>query len=127
MPKLLLKIIPASILWGIFILIILKVPYPDNLAQANLTQIGIFFIVFYLALAFTINIIIGNFFSSSSVALGAVLLLVLKSLDSLNAVTAALVIIAVGFFVSYFRKIKRKNLTKLPKIPKLTRFRKREK
>ncbi|MBI4035612.1 hypothetical protein HY383_01560 [Candidatus Daviesbacteria bacterium] len=127
MPKIALKIIPSIILWGIIIFIILKVPYPENIAQANLTHLAILFISLYLAMAFTVNIFLKNIFSSLSISLGLSLLLILKALDSLNLITGTLVVIAVGLFLSYFKKAKKKNLTKLPKIPKLTSLQRRTK
>lgn len=111
MPRIILKIIPALILWGIFIFIVLNVPYPESITQASFVHIALFFISLYLALAFTF---------STLISLGLIILLFLQALDSLNVVTGILTIIAIGLFISYFKKIKRKNLTKLPKIPKLT-------
>ena len=118
MPKKLKKIIPALIFWAILIFIVLKIPYPESLAQANFVHIVLLFLFLYLALAFTFSAII---------SLGLIILLFLQALNSLNIVTGILTIIAIGLFISYFKKIKRKDLnpiksdlTKLPKIPKLT-------
>lgn len=127
MPKLLLKVVPALIFWGAFTFIIFNIPYPENLAEANLTHMALFLIALYLSLTFTFNIALRNIFPSLSIALGIILLLILRALDSLNIITGALVIISVGLLLSYFKKVKRKNLTKLPKIPKLTNLSKREK
>lgn len=119
MPKIILKIIPVLICWGIVIFIILKVPYPESLAQANVTYLALFFAVLYFALAFAFNIVLRNIFLSSSIALGVILLLLLKALDSLNIITGALILISVGLLISYFKKTQRRDVTKLPKIPKL--------
>lgn len=118
------KIFPALLLWGIFIFVIFQIPYPENLTQANILQILGFFVPLFLAVSLTINIFLKNIFLSSSLSLGIIFLLVLKALDSLNLVTGAIIVIATTLLVSYFRKIKKKSLTKLPKIPKLTNMRK---
>ena len=121
MSKLILKFIPAVIFWGIFAVVVLQVPYPDSLTQANALQIIPFFASLFLTLAFTINIFLKHFLSSSSISLGLIFLLILKALDTLNIVTGALTLIAIYLLFSYFRKIKKRSLTKLPKISRLTR------
>ncbi len=113
------KIIPALFLWGILIVVVLQIPYPESITQANFAQLILFFIPLFLSLIFTINIFLRNIFSAASISLGLIFLLFLKALDSLNLVTAVLIVIATALFISYFRKIKRGSLTKLPKIPKL--------
>ena len=118
------RIFPPLFFWGIFILVIFQIPYPENLSQANILQILGFFIPFFLAVSLTINIFLKNIFLSSSLSLGIIFLLILKALDSLNLVTGTIIVIATVLLVSYFRKIKKKGLTKLPKIPKLTHVRK---
>lgn len=124
MLKLLFKNLPGLFFWGIFALVVFQIPYPENLTQANTLQILGFFIPFFLAVSLTINIFLINIFSSSSISLGIIFLLVLKALDSLNLVTGTIIVIATILLVSYSRKIKKKSLTKLPKIPKLTHVRK---
>lgn len=124
MLKLLSKSLPSLIFWGIFAYVVLQVPYPDTLTQANPKQLLFFFIPLFLAITLTLNAFLKNIFSSSSISLGSIFLLILKALDSLNLVTLSLTTIAVGLLVSYFRKIKRRNLTKLPKISRLTHVRK---
>ena len=124
MSKFLIKIIPAIIFWGIFTFVILQIPYPENLTQANSIQVISFFMPLFLALSLTMNFFFKNILSSGSIALGLIFLLILKSLDSLNIVTGILTIIAVSLLVSYFRKPKRNNLTKTSKISKLHAMRK---
>lgn len=124
MFKLLQKIITVLIFWAIFAYVILQVPYPDSLTQANPKQLLFFFIPLFLAITLTLNILLKNIFSSASISLGLILLLILKALDSLNLVTGILTAVAVYLLVSYFIKVKRRSLTKLPKIPKLTKLRK---
>lgn len=109
MPKLFLKIIPALIFWGIWILVIFYVPYPESLTQASLWQILAFFIPLFLALTFTL---------SAPIALGIVFLTLLKALDALNFVSAALIITAVALLL-------RVRLTSARKISKLTSLRRK--
>ncbi len=132
MNKLILKFIPAVIFWGIFIFVVLEIPYPESLTQANVVQLLAFFVPLFLALSITLNIFLKNILSSFSSSLGLIFLLILKALDSLNFVTAFLTLLSVGLLFSYFWKRKNrisptrsgfKNLTKIPTIPKLTRFR----
>jgi len=124
MFKNLSKVIPVLFFGAIFIFVVLQVPYPQTLTQANIIQLLLFFIPLFLALSTTINLFLKNILSSSSISLGLIFLLILKALDSLNLVTGILIVISVGLLVSYFRKIKRYRLTNLPKISKLTHWRK---
>lgn len=126
MFKLLPKVIPALVFWGVFIYVVLKVPYPDSLTSANLTQLLSFFIPLFLAIAFTLSLLFKNIFMSASASLGVIFLLFLKALGSLNLVSAVLIIIPVGLLISYFRKIKHKGLTNHSKIPKLTNLRRQK-
>lgn len=123
MFKIISKIIPAIFFWGILAFVILKVPYPESLTQANLVQMSSFFIPLFLALSMTLNIFLKNVLSSLSFSLGLIFLLILKALNSLNIATAILTIVATYLLFSYFQKIKKRSLTKLPKIPKLTSLR----
>lgn len=135
MLKILIKLSPALIFWGGFAYVVLQVPYPDSLTQANFNQVIPFFASLYLALVFTINILFKNILFSSSVCLGLIFLLILLALNSLNIVTGILTIVATYLLASYFRKIKRKdplinsglkNLTKQTKIPRLTQLQRRK-
>lgn len=110
--------------WGFFIFVILQIPYPESITQAKSQQLLFFFIPLFLAITFTLNIFLKNIFISTSLSLGLIFLLILKSLDSLNLVTGILTVVAVGLLISYFKKIKKKSLTKWGKIPKLTRLKK---
>lgn len=135
MLKIILKIIPALFFWGTFVFASLQIPYPDSLTQANVSQLIPFFGSLFLAIIFTLNIFLKNIFLSLSLALGLIFLLILKALDSLNFVTAFLVLLSVGLLFSYFWKRKNriflpysgfKNLTKQTKISKLTGLRKQK-
>jgi len=122
MSKIIFKILPALIFWGAFAFVIRQIPYPDSITQANYTQILPFFASLYLALVFTLNILFRNILFSFSICLGLIFLLILKALDSLNIVTAILIIVATYLLAGYFRKIKKRGLTKQTKIPKLTKL-----
>lgn len=108
MLKFLPKIIQALIFWGIFIYVVLQVPYPKSLTQATTFQLLSFFTPLFLALTFTLNLFLNSFFLSASVSLGIIFLLFLKALDTLNFVSAGLTIIAVGLLLSYFGKVRKK-------------------
>ncbi len=125
MYKIITKIFPALICWGIFIYVVFQVPYPETITQANIIQLLAFFIPLFLAITSSLNLISKNIFISTSISSGLIFFLFLKALESLNLITAILILIPIGLLVSYFRKTKKKNLTKLPKIPKLTHLRKR--
>jgi len=118
--------LPLIFFWGVFIYVILQVPYPETFTQANFSQLSFFFIPLFLALCLTFNLLIKNISIASSISLGIIFFLILKALDSLNAVTTILMIISVGLLVSYFRKLKKKKLTNYSKIPKLTNLRRRK-
>lgn len=131
MSKSIIKIISALIFWGAFIYIVLTIPYPESLTQANIMQIIPFFASLYFALLFTLNIFLRKIPISAFIALGIILLLFLKALNSLNLVTGLLIIISIGLFSSYFKKGEIhgpsknsgfRNLTKSSKIPKLTKL-----
>ncbi|OGE43862.1 hypothetical protein A3B45_02420 [Candidatus Daviesbacteria bacterium RIFCSPLOWO2_01_FULL_39_12] len=124
MFKLFKRILPALIWWGIFIYVILQIPYPESITQANIIQLLTFFFPLFLAATLTLNIFLKNIFISTSLSLGLIMTLFLKALDSLNLVTGILLIISVGLLISYFRKIRKKSLTNYSKIPKLTHVRK---
>lgn len=121
MPKNSLKIFPALIFWGVFIFVIFQVPYPESLTQASSFQLLSFFAPLFLALIFTLNLFLKFIFFSVSISLGIIFMLLLKSLNALNFVSAILIIVAVGLLLSYFKKTKGKNnLTSVSRISKLT-------
>lgn len=124
MVKFLKKILLSGFFWGVFAYVIYTTPYPESLTLANIIQISSFFIPLFFAMTFSLNVFFKNFLVSSSISSGLIFLLILKGLNSLNIVTGALIIISTGLLVSYFKKLRKRNLTKLPKIPKLTQLRK---
>lgn len=122
-----LKPLSPAIFFGIiFIITIFAIPYPDSLAQANLSQIVPFFASLFLILIFILNIFLKNIFLSLSISLGLVFLLVLNALDSLNILTGTLTIVATSLLISYFWKAKSRSLTNGSKIPKLTKLRRQK-
>ena len=126
MLKFYFKFIPAVICWAIFIYVVIQIPYPETITQANFIQLFAFFVPLSLSLALTLNIFLKNIFISTFVSLGIIFSLFLKALDSLNLVTGVLILISVGLFISYFKKIKKKGLTNYSKIPKLTHLRRQK-
>lgn len=125
MLKFLPKVAPVLILWGTLIYVVLQVPYPNSLTSATLFQFIAFFIPLFLALTLTINLFFKFILSGASISLGIIFMFLLKALDILNFVSAGLTITAVVLLLSYFRKVKRRGLTKLPKISKLTSLRRK--
>lgn len=112
-----LKIVLPIIFWSIFAYVVLRVDYPDNITSATFFQLSIFLITLFFALIFTINLFL-NLTFSISITLGMVILLILKSLDSLNFVSAILTIIALWLMCGSLAPIK-SGLTSKLKIPKL--------
>lgn len=104
------KLIPIIFCWGGFIFVIMKVPYPESLTAANFTQLAPFIFFLFLALSLTLNIFLRNIFISGSISLGLIFLLILKALDSFNLVTGSLVTVVMYLLISYFSKIRKRNL-----------------
>jgi len=125
MLNLLPRVLLALIFWGMFTYVIFNVDYPKSITQANFFQLLSFFVPLFLSLIFSINIPVKNVFASTSISLGIIFLLLMKALDILNLVSFALTVIAVGLFLSYFKKTKRnRDLTSTSRIPKLSMKRK---
>lgn len=120
----LLKLVPALIFWGIFAYIVLQVPYPNSLTQANVFQLLGFFIPLFLALTFTLKKVLKSFTMSMVLSLGIIILLILKALGVLNFVTGSLTILAIYLLTSSSKKSPT-GLTSTSNIPKLTQWRKR--
>ncbi len=117
------KIISAIFLWVAFIYVILQIPYPDSLVQADLIQLFSFFIPLFLASLLTLNIFIKNILISLSISLGFAFSLILMALDSLNLVTGVLTTVSIYLLISYFKKSRSGSLTYTQKIRKLTNVR----
>lgn len=119
MVRVLIKITPPVLLWIVFFVVVLKIPYPDSLIKANLVQVSFFFFPLFAAITFSINIFLKNLLLSSSISLLIISLLLLKALDTLNLITGLITVVPIGLLISYFRKNKPVSLTSLSKIPKL--------
>ena len=119
---LILRILPALIFWGIFGYVILYVPYPKSITQADVVQLSSFFISLFLALIFSFNFFLKSFALSGTLALGIIFLLLLKALNSFNFVTVTLITLVTWLLLSYFKK--NRSLTNSTKISKLTPLRK---
>lgn len=131
MAKIIFKILSALFFWGIFVYVVLQIPYPETLTQANIYQAAPFFVSLFFAFAFSLNIFLKNLSLSLALSLGIIFLLILKALDSLNIVTGILTVAAIYLLVSSFKKVRVrnptlnsgfKNLTRKPKIPGLKSF-----
>ncbi len=122
MSKTLLKIILVFFSWLAFILVVLRVDYPQSLPQASPFQLLAFFSSFFLATTSTLYLALKRFLPSIVFSVGIILLLLLKALGVLNIVTGVIVIIAVFLVAGSFKK--KSSLTKQSNIPKLTNMRK---
>ena len=126
MTRIFIKILPTFLFWIIFASVVLKLPYPESLVQADFIQISLFFLPLYIAVLLTLNIFIKSYLINGSFSLAFISLMLLKALDSLNPVTFILVIISFGLLISYFHKAKKGSLTKESKIPRLTSLRRKK-
>lgn len=79
---------------------------PQSLAQATISQILLFFVPLFFLLALLINIFFGLFFRSLIISSGLIILLVLKSLDTLNLATLSLTFLVTFLMVISFKKWK---------------------
>lgn len=125
MNRLLLTFL-AIFCWGFFVYIVFNVKYPESLVEASFIQWVVFFLPLYLSLTLTFKLILNSLPISGSISLGIIILLIMKGLDALSLVSGALTIISIGLLVSYFKKLKRTNLTSGYKIPKLTSLQRRK-
>lgn len=122
MAKLVLKILVIIISGVLFFYTIFQVPYPSSLTSANPYQLIFFFIPLFLGLT-SLFFLKFNLLGSGSLALGIIILLVLKAFDSLNLATILLDLVATFLLFSYFKNLKAFSLKKskartLPKKPK---------
>lgn len=98
---------------------------PKAWSEASTFQILSFFIPLLCSLTFLINIFLDFLPKSFILSLGIMMLLVLKTANSLNIITGIVTTaLTIGFFI-FFKK--EKSLTIVREIPKLGRLRKRRK
>jgi len=133
------RILPALLAITAFGLIVYYITPPASWTDASVFQILIFFIPLLASLTLLLNIFLSVYSKSFSIALGLMVLLVLKSVDELNPVTAFLTILSSYLLSTTFKKPlwkPRKVESKLPpkhtssltsgmRIPKLTKFEKK--
>lgn len=131
--KVLIRVFPLIIFWGTFIGVILFLPYPDSLPQASFLQMIAFFIPLFLAITFTVDLVLKNIPSSIAFSLGIILLLALKALKSVNSLYIILIVLAVGLLVSYFKSMRSpltrsgsNDLTSSSFVPKLKNLRRKK-
>ena len=122
----LIRVLPALIFTSIFILVVYFIPPPPSWAEASIFQILIFFLPLLIALTLLLNIFLRLFSKSFSIALGLMVLVVLRSVDELNIVTIFLTITLSYLLSTTFkrppwqpRKIAKLDKTSTVKIPKL--------
>lgn len=107
----------------LFIYVVLFIDYPESLTTASRFQLTSFFLPLFLFLFFSINYFFKNNSFSLLISFGVILLLILQALDTLNIVSALLVIASIGLFLNYLKTIKKdRSLTSGFFIPKLNRF-----
>jgi|SRR3989344_208117 len=115
----LLKIVGALTAWAIFFYTIFQVDYPSSLVAANPYQLSYFFIPLFLGLTLFFSLR-SNILSASSIALGLIILLILRAFDSLNLVTGIITTIATFLLASAFKNISIKSRVKRSLSPRLT-------
>lgn len=116
------RFLPVILLGAIFLGIIYLVPPPRSWSEASIPQILIFFLPLLIFLCALINYYSQNLLRSFCIALGLMVILVLKSIELLNWFSFALVAIATIILAVYFRE---SGLTSRERISKLTRFRRK--
>src|SRR3989344_2108184 len=119
------SLVHMLISWGIFIYVVLKIPYPETLTSANIFQVFSFFTSLFLSLSFTINLLLHFMLKSIVISFGIILIIVLKALNSLNIVSFGLTVIAFGLLLSYLKKQKSR-LTSRSNVPKIRNLSRRK-
>lgn len=118
------QIVPVLILGGILGLVIWQVQPPRSLATASIFQLLVFFLPFFLFLAFLINLYFQFILRSLLISLGITLLLILKSLNSLNIITVIIIVLAIILIFKSFKKPQKGFYqTKIPKLSRLQKQR----
>lgn len=95
---------------------------PKSWDQASNFQILIFFIPLLLLVTFFTNLFLNYLPRSFSIGLGVLVMTVLKGVNQLNSLTFSLTILLIALL---FWFIPKSRLTRIPKIPKLSRFRRK--
>ena len=121
--KIIKKILPILILISVLFYVIYFTEPPSSWQEASLFQILIFFIPLLLLFTFLANPIFSYLPKSFSFGLGLMMLVVLKSTDQLNIVTAAITIIATLLLIRIFNKPRFTRVTKIPRFRNLLKKR----
>ena len=108
MKKFLPKLFLPLFLWGVFIYIVNTFEPPQIFTQISLFQILLFFIPLFLALTFTINMLVRFLIFSFTIALALCLIILLKGIGGLNPISGLLTLFAFGLLLSYLKQFKRK-------------------
>lgn len=116
------KLLPVLLFGGLFLAIIYLTSAPKSWFEASVTQILSFFLPLLLFLSFLIDLKLNNLVKSFTVALGVMVLLVLKSIDQLNLVTLALTIIATFLLSSSFKDLRLTTQERPSKLGRLRRL-----
>ncbi len=110
------KLVPV-IFWAVFFSFVLwQIQPPKSLTSATIIQLLLFFIPLFLLLVCIINIFVNFFIRSLIIGLGITLLLIFKSLEMLNIISAVLTISGVIFLVTSFKKPKQLQQSKIQSL-----------
>ncbi len=124
MAKFVLNVLLSLFFWGFFVWVIFNIEPPKSLTQANVLQLAYFYIPLFLAVTFTLNLLIKTILASSSLSLGIIFLLTLKAMGLFSFLYIGLTIIATLLLFSYFKK-DLPSLTSILNVRKLTGWRPR--
>src|SRR3989344_3001042 len=121
MPSFLKKLFFFALFLALFILVVLYLEPPKSWTEASLFQIMAFFLPLLLGLTIFTDLAVKYLPHSFIIGLGIILVLAFYSVNQLNYLTSALVVLIVAFLLRVFPKMKlpRFRLTVSSKIPKL--------
>jgi hypothetical protein len=110
------KFLPILIFGLLFVNVIYFAKPPQTLTSGTFIQLLLFFIPLFLFLIFLLNIIFRFFIRSFIFSLGIILILIFKSLEMLNILTGALIIIASNFIAISFKKTRTAQTSKIQSL-----------
>lgn len=113
------KLSPIFISGAIFGLVIWQIEPPQSLTKASFLQMVLFFVPLFLSLIFTFDLIFRFYLKSFIISLSIVIILILKTLDTLNLVTLALTFVATFLITKSLKQPKKSYLSKIPKLSHL--------
>ena len=112
------RFFPIVFFCGVFLGVIFFIQPPKSWPDASTFQILIFFIPLLMFFTFTINFFIKYPPKSFALALGVMVIFVLKALGQINLATVFITLAITFLLASSFKR----SLTRVPKIPKLKHF-----